>query len=158
YSIGGAPGAGKTILASQICFSHLAREPGGCVYLTLLVESHAKLVRHLSSLSFFRAELVPDRMTFVSGYDALRSGGLDALLGLIRRCVQDQKATMLAIDGLESALHFSPDVRAFREFINAVQAATGLFRCTTLLLTSSAGLDLAEKTLVDGIIELSDTL
>src|SRR3954466_12473986 len=65
YTILGPPGSGKTILGNQFCFNHVARTDGRCVYMTLLVESVAKMLSHLSSLEFFRADIIPDRITYV---------------------------------------------------------------------------------------------
>ena len=56
YSVIGPPGSGKTILGNQFCFNHVATSDGRCVYMSLLVESYAKMLRHMASLEFFRAE------------------------------------------------------------------------------------------------------
>src|SRR5947208_7286449 len=83
YTLLGPPGSGKTLLGNQFCFHH-ARAGGRCVYMSLLVESHSKMLRHLASMRFFRPEYIPDRIYYVSGYPALRKAGPDGLLALIR--------------------------------------------------------------------------
>ena len=76
YNLLGPPGSGKTILGNQFCFHHVAMDPAArCVYMSLLVESHAKMLRHLASLKFFRPDRIPDRIYYVSGYSALRQRG-----------------------------------------------------------------------------------
>src|SRR5215469_6308431 len=65
YILEGKPGVGKTILANQIGF-HQVTAGRRAVYVTLLAESHARLLQHLQSLSFFDAEAIPDRLTYVS--------------------------------------------------------------------------------------------
>src|SRR3954452_15590924 len=67
YTLMGPPGSGKTILGNQFCFHHVAIADGRCVYMSLLVESHAKMLRHLASLTFFRADDIPDRIYYISG-------------------------------------------------------------------------------------------
>src|SRR3954471_16989490 len=76
YTILGPPGSGKTILGNQFCFNHVATTDGRCVYMTLLVESYAKMLRHLSTLEFYRADAIPDRIYYISGYQTLRKQGL----------------------------------------------------------------------------------
>lgn len=57
YIIQGLPGCGKTILANQICYGHVA-EGGAAVYVTLLAEWHSRMIQHLSSLSFLDVKYV----------------------------------------------------------------------------------------------------
>ena len=52
YIIQGPPGAGKTTLGNQICFNHVADEKRA-LYATLLAEYHARMMQHLSIMSFF---------------------------------------------------------------------------------------------------------
>lgn len=55
YMVRGAPGSGKTIFGNQICYAN-ARAGGQSAFITLLSESHARMMLHLESLDFFRAE------------------------------------------------------------------------------------------------------
>jgi circadian clock protein KaiC len=52
YIVQGRPGSGKTILANQICYAHVAGG-GRALYVTLLSEQHERMLAHLSNLSFF---------------------------------------------------------------------------------------------------------
>lgn len=159
YAVFGPPGSGKTILGNQFCFNHAARNGGKCVYLSLLVESHSKLMRHLSSLDFFDPSRIPDQVYYVSGYSALREGGPDALLGLIRATLQDRRATLLVVDGLESIRQLGEGERRIKEFVHELQAFTAMIGCTTLLLSlKEAGHTSTENAVVDGILELTDEL
>jgi circadian clock protein KaiC len=157
YAIVGPPGGGKTVLANQVCFHHVAEEGGRCVVVTLLVESHARLVAHLAPFEFFRPEEVPERVIYVSGYGALKTGGLAELLQLTRRTLDDRRATFLVLDGIESLDHLGATASELREFVNGLQAVTALYGCTTLLL-STLREGHVEQTLVDGVLELSDRL
>src|SRR5437016_4899603 len=66
YLVLGLPGAGKTILGSQIAFRHAAIG-GRATYLTLLTESHARLLTHLHPFSFFHPEFLTKSFHLVAG-------------------------------------------------------------------------------------------
>src|SRR5947209_84463 len=52
YLIIGPPGAGKTIIANQLCFHHVATG-GRAIYVSLLAETNSRLLTHLQPLTFF---------------------------------------------------------------------------------------------------------
>lgn len=158
YTVMGPPGSGKTILGNQLCFNQIRDAGRRCVYLTLLVESHGKMFRHLSSLKFFDERVVPEHLYYVSGYQVMKTAGFSGLLELVRKTLKDRKATILVLDGLESAEEHAPSLQAFREFIHELQGFTALIGCTTLLLTTARTRTHVEHSLVDGVIELSDQL
>ncbi|HEX8437253.1 ATPase domain-containing protein [Archangium sp.] len=158
YAVMGPPGSGKTIFANQLCFNHIQKQDGRCVYMTLLVETHAKMLAHLSSLRFYKQEYIPERLYYVSGYQEVREEGFTGLLELIRRTLRERRATLFIIDGMESAEQFAPNPQAYREFIHSLQTAASLLGCTTLLLSNVRGRTHMENALVDGVIELSDQL
>ena len=158
YALMGPPGSGKTILANQLCFHHIEHSGGRCVYMTLLIETHGKMLRHLAQLSFFRLDEIPDKLYYISGYQKVRDEGFAGLLELIRATLRDRRATVFIIDGMESAEQFSTSRQAYGEFIHSLQALVGLLGCTTLLLSNMRERTHVEHTLVDGVIELSDQL
>jgi circadian clock protein KaiC len=159
YSVLGPPGSGKTILGNQFCFNHIAKTGGNCVYMSLLVESHAKMLRHLGSLEFFKPDAVPDRIYYVSGYAALRKDGPAALLSLIRDTLKERKASLFVIDGTESLREFTNGEQQVKEFVHELQAFTSLIECTTLLMCfKDPSYSFTENAVVDGVIELSDEL
>lgn len=158
YTVLGPPGSGKTLLGNQFCYYHVAHG-GRCVYLSLLVESHAKMLRHLATMKFFRPEYVPQRVYYVSGYSALRDGGPDALLSLIRGTLQERQATLFIIDGMESLRQFARGEQHIKEFVHELQAFTSLINCTSLLMSfKDPAHSFTENAVVDGVIELSDEL
>ena len=60
YIVHGSPGAGKTILTSQICCHHAAG--GRCIalFVTLLAENHARLIKPtFGTLSFDETSQFP---------------------------------------------------------------------------------------------------
>ncbi len=159
YTLMGPPGSGKTILGNQICFQHVGSGQGRCVYLSLLVESHAKMLRHLAPLKFFQLEHIPDRIYYVSGYGTLRDSGLDALLNLIRDTLKERQATLFIVDGMESLRQFAKGEQHIKEFVHELQAFTNMIGCTSLLMSfRDPTYSFTENAVVDGVIELSDTL
>ena len=84
YILQGTPGTGKTTLANQVCFHHAA-QGGQALYVTLLAEYHARMLQHLSGMTFFDPSTIPDRLSYVSGFSVLRQDGLLGLLDLLRR-------------------------------------------------------------------------
>jgi circadian clock protein KaiC len=160
YTLYGPPGAGKTIFANQLCFNHIARTDRACVYLTVLAESHGKMLRHLSSLSFFDSSKVGTRLKYIAGYQTLKSDGLQGLLKLIRKTLIDEKPSIFVIDGLESIEQAANGRADAKEFLNQLQAFTALTETTTLLCAVEQPADARrdENAMVDGVIELSDQL
>jgi circadian clock protein KaiC len=158
YMLMGLPGAGKTILANQVCFHH-ASNGGRVLYITLLAESHTDLVGNLSSLRFFNSSRIPETITYLSAYSVLEHGGLDALTELLRKETRAQQASLLVLDGLVAAEEVAPSAQALKKFIHGLQVVSQLVGCTTLVLTTGGGQGLrAEHTMVDGLLVLKQRL
>jgi circadian clock protein KaiC len=157
YIIQGLPGCGKTILANQICYGHVA-EGGSAVYVTLLAESHSRMIQHLSTLSFFDVEAFPDRLAYISAFHELESAGLKGLMGVLRREMRTRRVGVLVLDGLVAASEGASDLD-LKKFIHELQSIAVLQDCTVLLLTSgNIHRMAAEHTMVDGLIEVEDKL
>lgn len=158
YIVEGAPGAGKTILANQVCFHHVAE--GGCAaFVTLLAETHALMIDHMSSMSFFNEQALPERMYYVSALQALESDGLKGITALMRSEIRDRKVTMLVLDGLMSASETARSSREMKKFIHELQAFAAIYDCTVLLLTTGNPQSIQpEHTMVDGLIDLDTAL
>ncbi|MGE4241232.1 RAD55 family ATPase [Ramlibacter sp.] len=160
YTLYGPPGAGKTILANQLCFNHLALTDGKCVYITVLAESHAKMFNHLSTLRFFDPKVVGTRLKYIAAYQTLRKNGLPGVLSLIQATVMSEKPGILIIDGLESIEEAADERVHAKEFLNQLQAFTSMTATTTFLCAVDKG-DVSrsdENAMVDGVLELSDHL
>ena len=157
YIIQGQPGAGKTILANQICFHHAAAG-GKALYVTLLAESHARMIENLSSLAFLEPSLIPDGVYYISGQPALKEG-LDSLVQLLRAEIRRHGTTLMVLDGLLNVREAAGSGLDFREFMQNLQGQADFAGCSVLMLTST-GLPMAspEHTMVDGVIELTDDL
>jgi len=159
YIVSGAPGTGKTIFGNQACFNHVAAG-GKALYVTLLAESHARMLAHLSQMTFFDPATVGEGIHYISGYEALRNEGLKGLITLIRKTIKRDGATLLVIDGITRAESAAPSENDFKEFINELNLLLTLIGCTAILLTNrlAEGESYAARTMVDGLIELEDVM
>lgn len=155
YVVVGHPGSGKTTLANQACFNH-ARQGGRAVYVTLLSETHGRMLTQMQSMTFFDEGLVGEQILYVNGFSALESEGLAGLLKLLRGAVRDHKAELLVLDGIVTASALAKSNIDYKKFINELQTWVGLIGCTVLFLTSGgANVSIEpEYTMVDGILAL----
>lgn len=158
YIILGAPGAGKTILANQMAFHHVATG-GKVTYVTLLAETHARMLAHLQMMEFFDPGPVAVDLSYLSGYRTLKEEGLRGLLQFLRAVTREQRTTMLVIDGLVTAEGFSSSEVDYKQFIHELHTFLEAINCTGLLLSQEAQGEgtAAAHTMVDGLIELRDT-
>ena len=155
YIVQGSPGAGKTILTNQICFNHIA-DGGIAAFVTLLAENHARMMDNMRAMDFFDESRIPDRLTYQSAFAELRDEGLDGLLRLLRREIQRRKTTLLVVDGLVSVHAVAEGDGAFKSFVHALQEVALGTDCTMLLTTNDGRHASPERTMVDGLIVLTD--
>lgn len=158
YIVQGLPGSGKTILANQICYSHVSGG-GSAVYVTLLAESHSRMLQHLRPMSFFDESLLPERLAYISAFHNLESEGLKGLMSMLRREMRARKATVLILDGLVAATEAAESDSELKKFVHEIQTNAVFLECTVFLLTSGNTQRMnAEHTMVDGLIELEEHL
>lgn len=155
YIVTGRPGSGKTTAANQICYHH-ARQGGRAVYVTLLAETHGRMLTQMHAMSFYDPSVVGAAVTYTNGFTALESEGLEGLLRLLRSAVREQKASLLVLDGIVTASALARSSIDYKKFINELQAWVSVIGCTVLFLTSgtAGAASEPEYTMVDGIIEL----
>lgn len=127
YLVMGAPGTGKTTFGNQACFTHVA---GGhrAVYVTLLAETHTRMLRNLASMTFFNPEAVGTQIAYVGAYLVLRERRLVGLLALLRRVLSDEKPTLLVLDGLTTATALGEPDSAMKEFVAELQVLSDIDR------------------------------
>ncbi len=155
YILTGVPGAGKTILGNQFCFS-CVQQGGNAVYATVLAESHGRMMKHLEPLRFFQREAVGRALHYVSGYATLKAEGLPGLSRLLFHAVREHQASALVLDGLTAVEESAESKLAFREFLHGLTVHNGLAHCTTLLLTGYTGAHMDPHfALVDGVVVLN---
>jgi circadian clock protein KaiC len=154
YMLLARPGSGKTILGNHICYRHVAAG-GRALYVTLLAESHARMISAIKSMAFYDASSVGTTLTYLSGYEALERDKLKGLLDLLRKSIRDHKATLLVLDGLVTVGSVADSEIETKKFIHELQVFVELVGCTTLLLTgANPDEQYALRTMVDGLLEL----
>ena len=158
YMVRGEPGTGKTILGNQLCFHH-ALAGGTALYVTLLAESHHRMLAHLRDLGFFNAAQVSRSIHYISAFTVLEAEGLQGVLNLLRREIVARRATMLVLDGHVGAGEATANGIELKKFFHALQMQASLTDCTMFLLSSQrTPLASAEQTMVDGCIVLADDI
>ena len=154
--VGGVPGAGKTILTSQIGF-HRARRGGRVLMLSALAESTTKLAIHLSQFSFFAPELMGDAVQILDLQRLLTTEGVEATLGAIRTMVLERRAELVILDTLRGLDTLIGDHAAVHGFLHGLGVSLFALGCTTVLqddrITPGAEVS-AEQTLADAVIAL----
>ena len=155
YLVVGPPGSGKTTLGNQLAFAH-ARAGGIALVVTLMTETHDRMLGHLSSFGFFDPSLPGSGVRYLSLLTDLETGGVDGLLEGLRRAVRDQGATLLIVDGTSAAEALAPSDVVYGRFAAGLQVRAGYAGCTTVLLSTgrSEGAN-AVAPQVDGVLELS---
>lgn len=152
----GSPGAGKTILANQICFTHAGRG-GRSVYVTLLAESHDQLLMNLRPMGFYDEAAVSQSIFYISAFATVQSEGLKGLLRLLTRERERRNASLIVLDGMFSLEEAEDSDAPFRRIINELGNLASITRTTILLLTNSRrSSGSPEYTMVDGWLELGN--
>ncbi len=153
YLIMGPPGAGKTILANQFCFHHLAHG-GRVIYLSLLAETNSRLMTFLQSFTFFDPSSLGETLLYLSGSGTFEREGLEGLVALVRTETRRHRATLLVIDGTSAGVR-QQDQERWQTFLYDLYVSAEINRCTTLVLTQSDYSSQIEQTVADGVFELS---
>ena len=157
YIFEGPPGVGKTTLANQIAYGFARHKDERTLYVTMLAESHARMLQHMQAQEFFDRQQVNSRIFYISGYRELEQDGLKGVVALLRAELARHRASLLVIDGLvvhRGALSADESVR---QFVHELQSLVSVMSCTCLVLTSGNGNALsAEQTMVDGIFSFED--
>lgn len=157
YIVHGPSGVGKTVLGNQLCFHHVERG-GKALYVTLLAEAHSRMLQHLSPMAFFKPEVIPERLYYMSGFRLLEEESLPGLLQLLRREMVAYGASMLILDSLVAVEESAGTTRAFKKFIHELQVHSAMTGCIVVLLAnpSATARERPEHTMVDGVIELGE--
>ena len=158
YMIQGPPGTGKTILANQIIYRQ-AGKGSRALFVTVLGESHGRMMVHLGPMRFFNESFIPEQVTYISAYQALEDDGLKGMVTLIRREVQARGATLLVLDGMSAVEAKAGTEFEMKRFTYELQTLASATDCTMFLLTTTSGaMSAPEHTMVDGLIELRQRL
>ncbi len=152
--VAGPPGAGKTILAQQICF-HNATSTFRVLYFTTLTEPVAKTLRFMSQFSFFTEEKLAHGIEFVDLGLLLRSERLADAARLILGHVERVKPAMVVIDSFKVFDDLATSRDELRKFTYELAVNLMAWESTTLLLGEYSSDELQRSPLssiVDSVI------
>ncbi len=154
----GAPGAGKTILAQQICFANGTAAHRG-VYYTTVSEPHTKLVRHLEPFAFFDSQALGTRVEHIHLGEFLRPArqdGLEAVVSEIVRKTLEEEPSVVVVDSAKMLRDFAGE-RELRAALYELTSRIAQTRTVLLLIGEYTPEELRgsiEFSLADGIIQL----
>ena len=152
--VAGPPGAGKTILAQQICF-HNASTKQRVLYFNTLSEPTAKTLRYLSSFSFFDPNKIDNGMQFVDLGAILWTNGLEAASVLVMEHVKKVKPAIVVIDSFKVFDDLARSREELRKFGYELVVNLMAWEATTLLLGEYGPNDIGTNPLlsiVDGLL------
>lgn len=157
YIVQGPPGAGKTVLANQFCFAR-ARAGSRALYMSLLAESHDRMLSYMSNMAFCDPAFVPSNVQYVSGFGVLEREGLPGLLKLMQHEIKRYGASAVILDGIFVANSYVSEGE-YRKFVHELQGVAAYNNSVLVMLThQNRSVDSPEHTMVDGWIELNDEL
>ncbi|AEV84371.1 circadian clock protein KaiC [Actinoplanes sp. SE50] len=157
--LSGPPGAGKTILAQQICFA-AANADHKAVYYTTWSEPHSKLVEHLREFTFFAPERLGPQVEYVHLGNLLRDSAGNDLSPMIDEVIRkafDDRPAVVAIDSTKMLRDFvsEHDMRMSLYDLGSKVAHSGAVLLLLGEYTSEEEQTGAEFTLADAIMQLS---
>ncbi|HEY0605860.1 MAG TPA: ATPase domain-containing protein, partial [Herpetosiphonaceae bacterium] len=100
----GSPGAGKTILASQILFEAARAGSRGLIF-TAFSEGPVKLLAHLRTLTFFDEELIGSQITVLSLPTVIGDDVTRAASAIVHE-IRQNGAQMVLVDGFQGVAAF----------------------------------------------------
>ncbi len=154
--IGGPPGAGKTLLAEQICF-HNASPDAPALYFNTLSEPTAKTLRYLSQFHFFDAKRLEKEVQFVDLGVILRAQGLEEAFRLMMEHVKKVKPAIVVVDSFKAFDDLATSHGELRRFSYEVAVNLMAWETTALLLGEYGPRSLQTNPLfsvVDGLVTL----
>ncbi len=127
----GRPGAGKTVLASQILFHAVQRGAPGLL-LTTYAEGQTKFLEHLRPFSFFDEEAIGSSLTLLSLPSRVGSN-MDVAAAALVKAIRESGAQVVLLDGIQSLADQFHDPSAVRRLLAALAALLSYLNVTLLI-------------------------
>lgn len=151
----GTPGAGKTILGSQIVF-HAVQRGEKALILTAFSEGHVKLIEHLRPFTFFDEARIGEAVTFLS-LEALLDETTAGSGASLNRTIRESGARMVLLDGFQGAADLIDDKRIVRRLLASLSTLQTYMDVTLLIALEGNGRDPAlmnDLTTADVVLNL----
>lgn len=157
-AIVGAPGAGKTLLASQILF-HVARQGMKAIAFTSFSEGSEQYLHHMRSLSFFDDALLGDTVQLFTLSSQLNDAS-DTPAATIVKTIRATGARLVLLDGFQNADSLQPPNQVIQSLLAALAVQIRYLDTTILITIAGDARDSqhhSEMTVADVVIGLSYT-
>lgn len=154
YLVYGPSGSGKTIFAAQVAFAR-ARLGERVRVVTLIAESHGKLLDHLANFEFFDETRIGREVDLLNGYEAVCEGGPKGLLELLGTLATQERPALLVLEGFATLRGLKVGDFEIARFVHELNSMLTTLRCACLIVDpASASASSPEQALVDGILEM----
>lgn len=136
--IAGGSGTGKTTLAHQIMFAHVA-QGRPALYFTALGEPALHVLRYQQQFSFFDPDRIGSAVHYVDLSEKIMAGDLDTVLKAITNELDTHRPALVAIDSIRAVLrgvgrHHPSDDAARQDFLRRLVIHFALCQTTALLV------------------------
>lgn len=151
----GSPGAGKTVLASQLLFQAAHTGAHGLI-ITNASEGTSKLLAHLASLDFFDPSLIGGQITLMP-FSALLDANPEDLHSSLTATIRQYDVQWVLVDGFQGAADLLGGVNAVRRFLGTLSVLSSYLNITCLVTLEAHGRDphiSAELTIADTVLSL----
>ncbi len=159
HLVAGAPGTGKTIIASTFAYNAVAAQKEKVVYATF-EESQEYLVRNMKKLGIDLEAAEKAGSLKVIDLDALKGKELESNIQLLVAAVKDTKSTILIIDSLTALLLATEskfELRAFMKSVYKTLKNSGVTTLMTISQTPGAGFGI-EGFVADSVLLLENVV
>jgi circadian clock protein KaiC len=133
--IAGGPGGGKTTLAHQIMFAAASPERPA-LFVTILGEPPAKMLRYQQQFSFFDPTKIPDSVRFLHLGDELLEYGLEKVLASIVGEVEATSPKLVFIDSFRAVVRKAAErgQMELQSFVQRLAIQLTSWEATTFLI------------------------
>lgn len=153
----GTPGAGKTILAQQVCF-HNASRKRPALYFGTLSEPTAKIIRYLQQFTFYDSKKMDDAIRFIDLGIILQSKGLEEAHALLMEHVKKINPAIVVVDSFKVFDDLAKSPVELRKFGYEIAVNLMAWETTALLLGEYGQEEIDTKpifSIIDGLVRLT---